>query len=432
MSARGVGIATTLITLPLTVRYLGAEQYGLWVTITSVTALLGFANLGLSNGLVNGVSEAHGRNDREALRGYVSSAFYLLLGVMGILAISFAATYRFIPWPRVFNVASSDAAAVAGPAMAVFLALSLVSLPLGVVQSIQAGFQEGFVSSAWQGAGSVISLIGIVVAISLKADLPWLVLAFGVGPVVATLLNGVVLVRRRPWLVPRLKEATLPAIKRLMRLGLMFFILAIAAAVAYETDNIVIAQLLGPEQVAQYAIPMKLFMMTPLLLSFALAPLWPAYGEALARGDHAWVRRALTRSLAISATLGLTVSAALLVVAAPVIRVWAGSAIEPTTPLLLALAAWAAVNCLAGPIAMYLNGANALGIQAACASVMMVANLALSIALTRAVGVSGPAWGSVISQVLFVLLPCAFYARSTLRRLSDQGSPTRTEAPSAR
>ncbi len=45
----------------------------------------------------------------------------------------------------------------------------------------------------------------------------------------------------------------------------MFFILAIAAAVAYQTDNIVIAGLLGPEEVTQYAVPMKLFMITPLI-----------------------------------------------------------------------------------------------------------------------------------------------------------------------
>ncbi len=103
MGARGIGIATALISVPLTLRYLGAEEYGLWVTITAVTAFLTFANFGLGNGLVNGVSEAQGRNDREAVRRYVSSAFYMLLGVMTILGLTFAVVYPLVPWPRVFQ-----------------------------------------------------------------------------------------------------------------------------------------------------------------------------------------------------------------------------------------------------------------------------------------------------------------------------------------
>lgn len=415
MGARGIGIATALISIPLTVRYLGPEQYGLWVTITSVTALVGFADFGLSNGLVNGVSEAHGKNDMELARQYVSSAFCMLVVVTLVLGVAFAVTYRFIPWPRVFNVQFPDAAAVAGPAMAVFVTTALVSLPLGVIGSIRAGYQEGFASSVWQGAGSVISLIGLVIAIASQADLPWLVLAIGVGPAVAALLNAAFLFRRRPWLTPSVRRATLPAVRRMLRLGLMFFVLAIAFAVAYQTDNIVIAQILGAEQVTQYAVPMKLFMLAPLILSFALTPLWPAYGEALTRRDYAWVRRTLTRSIAAAATISLSLATALVMFGRPILHAWAGNAITPTTPLLLALGAWAVVSSVSGAIAMYLNGANALGFQVGCAAVMMTANLLLSIVLTRVVGISGPAWGSVIAVILFVLFPSTMYLRSTLK-----------------
>jgi O-antigen/teichoic acid export membrane protein len=419
MGARAVAFATTFITVPLTLGYLGAEQYGLWVTITSVTVLLGFADFGLSNGLVNGVSEALGKNDQETARRDVSSVFYMLVVVMTVLGIAFTAIYGIVPWPRVFNVSSGDAAAVAGPAMAVFLAIWLVSLPLSVVPSVRAGLQEGFASSIWQGVGSIVSLAALVVAITVKATLPWLVLALAGGPVVAVTLNGAGLIRRRPWLAPRLRLATLPAIRRMMRLGLMFFILAIAIAVAYQTDNIVIARLLGPAQVTQYAVSMRLFMVVPIILSFGLTPLWPAYGEALSRRDVAWVRRTFIRSWAISAALGAVMSAFLLAFGVPILHAWTGGVVRPTTPLLLALTAWAFVQCLTGPIAMYLNGASALGFQAVCATIMMVANLALSIALTHAIGISGPAWGSVIAQTVFVLLPCAVYMRSTFRRLSQ-------------
>ncbi len=114
-----VRVLVSLITIPLMVRYLGTERYGLWVTIASATALLGFADLGLSSGLVNGISEAQGNHDESATRRYVASTFFLLVLIALVLGVGFAAIYGRVPWPRVFNVTSPSTAAVAGPALAV-------------------------------------------------------------------------------------------------------------------------------------------------------------------------------------------------------------------------------------------------------------------------------------------------------------------------
>ena len=78
--------------------------------------------------------------------------------------------------------------------------------------------------------------------------------------------------------------ASAPA-RKILKIGMLFFVLQLATAVGYESDNIVIAQLLGAEQVSQYAIPLKLFMFVPLLVGFGYSALWPAYGEAIARGE---------------------------------------------------------------------------------------------------------------------------------------------------
>ena len=69
-----------LITVPLTVNYLGAERYGLWMAISSVMALMSFADFGLGNGLLNAVSKAHGRNNRDEAQVAVSSTFLYVSG----------------------------------------------------------------------------------------------------------------------------------------------------------------------------------------------------------------------------------------------------------------------------------------------------------------------------------------------------------------
>ena len=76
--AKGVVVLTTLVSVPLTVGYLGPERYGLWMTISATIAMLGFGDLGIGLGLLNVVSEADGKDDRGAAARYVSSSFFML------------------------------------------------------------------------------------------------------------------------------------------------------------------------------------------------------------------------------------------------------------------------------------------------------------------------------------------------------------------
>src|SRR5436190_14295296 len=97
-ASRGIGILTLLVTVPLTLHYLGPERYGLWMTISSVIALLGFADLGLGNGLVNALAAAHGRDNHAEARALVSNAFFLLAAIAAALGTLFLVSYPWISW----------------------------------------------------------------------------------------------------------------------------------------------------------------------------------------------------------------------------------------------------------------------------------------------------------------------------------------------
>ena len=56
--ARGVTALTMLVSVPLTVGYLGAERYGMWMTISSLITFFSFVDLGIGNGLVNSIADA--------------------------------------------------------------------------------------------------------------------------------------------------------------------------------------------------------------------------------------------------------------------------------------------------------------------------------------------------------------------------------------
>lgn len=420
--ARGTQILASLITVPLTLHYLGQDLYGLWLTMSSVTAMFTFADLGIGNGLLTALSEARGRDNRVAARRLVSSGFYVLVGIGAGLGVLFWLLFPLVPWAKVFNVSSPQAAAQVGPAIAILLASFVVALPLGVVSRIRGAFQEGFVDSAYVMFGSVLTIGMLLIAIRLEGGLPLLAGALVGPPIIATLLNGVDLWGRRRlrWLRPRLSDIDREATRRILGVSFFFLILQVAGAVAYQSDAIILAQVLGPASVTQYAIPMKLFLLIPTALGLVFAPLWPAYAEALARGDVSWARRTFSRSMKLAVGLSVPLSLALVFLGPFILDLWVGDAVTPTPLLLLAGGSWAILASIGSAIAAFFNGAHLLKFQAVTAVLMMLANVAISIFLTYRIGVSGVMWGSVIAQIVFMYIPLAFYMRKALGRIYSE------------
>jgi O-antigen/teichoic acid export membrane protein len=414
---RSITVLTLLISVRLTVNYLGNERYGMWVAIGSFVSILMFADLGIGNGLLSAIAESHGRNDRDAARWYVSSAFVILTGVALLLGIAFAAVYSRVSWERVYNVTSPSATAEAGPATVVFVASFLASIPLSIVQRIQRGYQEGYLDSLWIAVGKLIGLGAMLLVIALKGGLPWLVLALAGGPALALLVNNIVFFgSQRPWLRPHWRNVRFLYGLRIIRIGFLFFLLNLAGAVAYYSDPIILTQVLGPNSVTVYSVTSQLFRLSPLLLSLFLEPLWPAYGESLARGDVVWLRSTFRRSIVVGLVINVPYALALVFFGAPVIHVWVGDDVTPSRLMLLAFGVWSVIGQgLSQPIAMLLNGMQKVLFEVLCAVPMAAGNLLLSIYLTRHIGVSGVVWASVISQTVFLLIPSLFYFRQLLK-----------------
>jgi O-antigen/teichoic acid export membrane protein len=413
--AQGLSIVTGLISVPLTIGYLGTERYGLWMTLSSAVAILGFADLGMGNGLVNVISDAHGKEDREMAGRYVSSAFFLLVAVAAILACLFGLVYPFVPWPQAFNVSSAPAVNEVGPALLALTGCFIVTIPLGIIYKVQSGFQEGFANSLWLGLGNFLGLTGVLLAIYLRAGLPVLVLAMAGGPAVALLINNVVMYGvRRPWLRPRWRNVTRAHLKTVLHLGALFLIIQVALAVVFSSDNIIAAHVMGSTAVAEYAIAAKMFTLTPILVGLIIRPLWPAYGESMSRGDVAWVRRTFFRSLKLSLLVAGVVSTVLVLFGAQLVDLWVGSRVAPSFPLLLGLGVWTVLLTAGDAISMFLNGLSIIRFQAVCVAVMACVAVTLKVVLAQGVGLPGIIWGMIIAHTLCSLIPVGVLLRRLL------------------
>jgi O-antigen/teichoic acid export membrane protein len=418
--ARVVQIGTSLITLPLTLKYLGNERFGLWMTISSVLAMAAFADFGVGNGVLNTVAKAYGKDDTDGIRKAVSSGFAVLNTIATILILLFFAVYRFVSWGNFFRTVSPQARAEAGPALAVFAVCFALNISMDVVQRVQLGLQQGYRYGLWQLFGSLLGFIGVLGGISLHVSLPVLVVAIAGAPILATTLNAIHFFGFvRADLRPKLGFVSRDAISQIARLGGLFFVLQVVVAVSYSADNFIIARTLGAMTVPEYSIPQRMFALVTMMSAMLITPLWPAYGEAVARGDLPWVRRTLSRSVLFVLAASSMASALLLLLAPRLLYWWVGPSIHPPFLLLLGLAIWSVIECCGTALAMFLNSVAAMRFQISVSVTFGVVCVTMKVLLARRFGLVAVPWSTIISYSLVEALPWMFFVPRLMRKLES-------------
>ncbi len=399
--ARGTQAIATLISVPLTVRYLGQERYGMWMAISSITGMLAFADFGLGNGLLNAVADAHGRGDRVAARKAVSTAFLLLSTIAVGLMVFFFAIQEGVPWASFFNVQSSVAQMEIRQTVVAVVTCFAIGVPLGVVQRVQLGYQEGFASNLWQAGGAILGLIGLICAVRMGVGVPGLVFAFYGGPLFALVLNFLnQFGRSRTWLVPTPRAFELGIARSLGRAGSMFFVAQLGTVLILNAPNLVIARLLGANTVAPYSVVMKPIQALTLLTALWAIPLWPAYGEAAARGDWNWIARTFRRTAVLGLLVSVSGASLFFAFHRSILGYWVGVDLIPDGLTVGATCLFLVANSVRLTGSMCLNGLGHLRGQVGYQLLVGAAAVGLSLPLARALGLGGIAVAFAVGEAV--------------------------------
>lgn len=412
---KGASALTVLLSVPLTITYLGSERYGVWLTISSIIAMLTFADLGIGNGLITKIAEADGRRDENAIQVLTSSAFVMLCIIATILALALLLIGPHVAWAHLLSIKSTDVQAEVPRAILALGLVTFAAMPISVIIRVQTGLQQGFQVALWNMTGTLAGLVSLVLATRLRAGLVGLIFALSGTPVLVTLVNFIwcfgISLRQYG---PRLRLAQVRPAFALLRMGFLFVILQVSVALAFLSDNVVVANRLGSATVAQLAVPAKLFTLVLLPITLLVNPLWPAYGEARARGDIRWIRRTLTRSTIFSVVFAAGAGLVAVALGPFFIRQWSRHAVEPTLGVLIALAVWTTLSAWGQSTAAFLNGTGQILGQAILGVLMAVTAFALKWLLLEKWGVPGVVWATTISYSVIAVVPISLLIRRAL------------------
>ncbi|HLA63206.1 MAG TPA: flippase, partial [Rhodothermales bacterium] len=335
-----VPLLATFVTLPLYLRLIGEERYGILVIVWTVLGYFGLFDLGLGVAVTNRIAAFKDRTAAEREEVFWTAlVLNLALGCVAALLLWGVGAVLF---QRLIDVPGPLAAEVytALPWMA-------VAFPLLLTTSVMTGALMGREEFLAQNAVGVVT--GLLIQVAPLA------VAWGVGPSLPALVIAVLVVRVLgggalfALCVRRLPVGFRPRPARshahaLFSFGGWVAVTGIVGPLLSTLDRVIIGAVSGARAVTYYTVPFNLTTRISILPGSLSSALFPRFSSASPAEADALSEQAI-RTLVVVLTPLIVLG---LLIMEPVLHVWVGAAFAAQAASvgeILAVGMWA--NCLA-------------------------------------------------------------------------------------
>jgi O-antigen/teichoic acid export membrane protein len=405
----GINFFALMLIVPLTLGYLGPEEYGIWITLSSILTWVTYLDLGIGNGLRVKLAEAFAVSDFNKGKIYVSTSYALFSGGMLSLFLLFLAVNPFLDWTFLLNTGSGLRNELGTLVIWVF-GLFLLQFVLKLLTYIISADQRTSITGALNLTVNLLTVLFLFILTKSvgRGSLHDVGIGVSIMPVIVYLVAGYAFFKTIFKKVsPSFKFIDFKYSRDLLVLGGQFFIIQAAGLIVFSTDNIIISQLFNPAEVTVYNIAYRYFYFVPMLFGIFLNPLLPAYTEAYAKNDVDWIKKTTGKTLKIWLLLAAGVIIMLLV-SGIVYSVWVGKSVNIPFGLSAAMALFVIVNNWNNIFAYFLNGIGKIRLQFYLSIFSAIINIPVSVFFAKYLNMG--AAGVITGTIFCLLISGSFWA----------------------
>ena len=311
-----------LVSAPITINYLGKEQFGLWMIISSLVLWIQLSDFGIVNGLTNALSEAYGKDDKVSACGYISSAFIVTGFISLIFVPIILLTSKWIPWGTLLNTKDPSMSSMANDCFLVASIAFIINLPISLINRIYISSQLGYITNVINIFSSIISLLGILISVHMKLGMQYLILIVSSGPIIANIGAWLYMPRVLPWYKVNMGLVSMSALQRVARSSIPLFMFQIGSLLVNEMVNIVIAQVGTLNMVADYNVLLRIYLVIFSLGLGLSSPFYPAIRDAYERKEKFWIVQSIYRLIKIRTAIIFIPAVILLIGGDWLIKAW--------------------------------------------------------------------------------------------------------------
>lgn len=390
-------VLSSFFLVPLVLKYLGVEEYGVWITLSTIIAWLSFFDIGLGNGLRNKYAEAKALNKLEDINIYVSTTFYILSILSASIFFLVLFLDQFINWSSILAAPTYLEQEIR--ILVIFvIGTFCVRFVLNLVSILLIADQEPAIVAILNLASNLFSLIGAYIF----GELGWTsLLNFGICLSISQFLPFLLAFciyfsNKYKNIIPRLKYFKKDSINIIFSLGIKYFLIQITGLVLFQTNNVIIAHMCSMKDVTIFNISYKYMNIIYILFITVLSPLWSASTDAYVKNDLIWIKRWMKRLMSfwwLMIFLGL-----IMVILSPfVFKFWLNNEVENDYILLLLLLVYFGSLTRTSMYRYFMNGIGKIKLQFYVTTFQAILHLPTAFFLGKLFGM----YGILISMIIW-------------------------------
>lgn len=401
---KGITLIVSFVLIRILVDRLNAECYGIWVTLYSSMFMFTFFNMGLGNGMKNFLFASIANKD-NALTKRIISTSYISMSVIATILIAVACgVFPLFNWSEILNAPDDLSSDLRMLAIVVFASITL-QLVFELIVNVMQAYQQ----SAYGDLIYVVSQIGTLSGVLMLQHImsnPGLLqygLVVAITPILVYILFNIILFAKKlRTVVPNIRYYDTTLLKSLLRVGGKFFVIQISMLVMYQSTNMIIAHVVGNEEVTIFSIAYKYCSIIQMLFFLILLPMWSAAGDAFVNNDMDWIRTTVAKLNKIWIMFSL-IGIIQFFVAPVVYRVWIGNSIEVDPLITMTCLIYFLVYMKSGIYCHIINGSGKIKVQYIIYLIMSIAYIPLAFGTGHIFGLAGIIGVMTLTQAILYI-----------------------------
>lgn len=296
MSFRVATLLTGILTVPLTLRYLGADLFGVWMILTSIVEFATFYDFGLGVGLRNMLIECDSRQDYFQARKIIASAMSAICVLAVLLVLATLLLAPLLPWDTLIKCDSLEARKQILPGVRAVMIAFALGLPATQLLNITVAYQRGYLGYGCYLIGRLAGFSFVIACV--VYELPFWMLAGGyiAIPNLVLSIGWLVFVIKVPVLRLWGIRPSVTLIKQLFTIGIWVVIHQLSYTLTNTSIVILTGHTIGASATVPYSVTQKLMSVLSIFPQSFRTGIYAAIGEAWHSRDKEWMKRSIHKT----------------------------------------------------------------------------------------------------------------------------------------
>ncbi|MBT3538556.1 hypothetical protein HOF40_02655 [Candidatus Parcubacteria bacterium] len=400
-----VSLLASIITVPLMLKAVGMDMYGLYALVLSITGFIGLTDFGVTTAVTNKISyfrvEKKWNSINEIFSGAVAFFALLIIPIVLFLVFSILSGIIDVSFFLKDSIHLYDKTRDLFIIMIIFASVNV--LFGGTIRSLYHGMNEVVEFNIGNGIGTLLYSVTFILFLLGSPSIFAIAVFQGLYNILKLSSFLFYFYKKHKWFSFVLKAKIFRHLYELREHSFVFFVLSITTAVVMMSDNIVLSHYVGVASVAIYSIGYKLFKLPCAALPIATSS-YPIITGLFGEKNFKALASKYSQILRLNIISKYSILLFILLFSRQIISLWVGVELFDSYLLVGVFCLTFMVITWSGSHWVFINAMFLQKNQLVPSIFETIINLSISIILVSKIGIVGVAIGTVTANLCTVAI----------------------------